>query len=872
MTSQPPRRTRALAKTAAHAIGAACLSIALGLASIAGAGMAPPLGELLTPGTGVWRLPEASADHGSERVSVPGLETPAVVSFDEEGLAFIDADADTDLFRAIGYLHASHRLFQMEMSRRQAGGTLAEVVGPEALDSDRFQRDLGLARAAQRDWRAVRGDAAGEVLEAYADGVNAVIGQARESGRLPTAFKVLGHEPEPWSPVDSLLMQRAMTQTLSYNDHALTFAGIAEALPEDTFDAWFPAVPANSQHPYDPGPYEERPLAPLPVRADDPPGADAVGPRPEWEAFPDDGPAPTADVEPLLERLASLPPGSVHREVGNSNAWAVSGDRTRSGGPLLAGDPHLPQQIPGMWYQVVARGPGYRFTGATIPGIPVPLIGQTEEISWTVTNAQHPSTLYYVEATDPERPGEYRWRGRWRPMETVEQQIEVRGLGTVEHETRFTAHGPVLAEPDSDDVVSVWWAGALASDNVTSILRALRAEDAREFRDSFRDWRAPAVNIVYASRAGDIGALMAGVVPQVGGGASTSLPLPGDGSADVAGTVPFESLPAADNPQEGFVVSANQREVAADYPYAYSSSFNYPAMGWRAERIAEALSAEAAHTTAISADLQADHLDVLARDLTPHLLDALEGQELTGLEQEVAEALAAWDHSVGPESRLALFSEAFVDQLVHATFQPWWEHYAGPGADPDGGGLGLSPDGGSWAALPLRATLLRWLEERGDDEPHLGLPAGGSRDAEALLREAFSSTVRRLGDEHGHDLDAWRFSEHHARLYFSMTQVPALDEGPFPAGGNDRTVNAAVGALLRDGEPLEGIATAGPTYRFLVDWGEGSAQAMAAGGQSEDPLSEWYRNGFEPFLDGQRWDVSLQRALEAPAAEWELVP
>ncbi|NUT43080.1 MAG: penicillin acylase family protein, partial [Thermoactinospora sp.] len=765
-----------------------------------------------------------------ETVSLPGLTAPATVAFEDNGLAHVTAGDDDDLFRTIGYVHARFRLSQMDLTRRQAQGELAEIVGPDALESDRFERDLGLRRAARRDWAALPEGPARKTLVAYSRGVNDAIGELVRDHRLPTLFTVLGYEPRPWTPVDTLAVQRLVGQKISFDEQAVRFSFAQKALGQKVFDQWFPVVPGNRQQPFDKGPFKKLPLTPLPKRA-----------------YPEDGgpaaaagqPATPPTLPPTTLPPTTVPASAVHT-MGNSNSWVVSGSRTASGAPILSADPHLPYSLPSIWYQLEGSSPGYHFSGATTPGIPVPLLGKTDAFSWGLTASQRPTTLFYEEGNAP------------AGLTTVAEPIKVRGRATELHQVRLTAHGPLMRVQTKE--YAVWWAGTLPSDNMTSMLTLLRARNLGEFRASLRGWVTPALNFSYAGGSGDIAMFNVGAAPQVASG-NPALPLAGDGSGDVTGSIAPDALPASVNPPEGYIVSANQREASGDYPYQYSTSYNYVERGWRDGEIVEQLSHLDKLTLAQSAALQADWHDNHARQLVPLLLNALKGVRLNPDEQRVAGLLAAWDYTASPDKPQPVFFDSFKNRLSWATFQPWWTHYKVP-QDPDKGLLPRNPDAGAWANETLRGTVLGWIQHD-PGNAYFSLPDGTRRDATDLLRDAFHQTVAATVGKYGPDVGDWAFGKYESVLFPNLAGMSALDLGPYRGwGGNPRTPNVSVGTRdAEDGRPLSNLATAGATWRFGVDWGTGQVQSMIAGGQSENPMSPWYGNGIPLWMKGRYWTV-----------------
>jgi penicillin amidase len=838
----------------------------------AGAGSLPALGPTFGPGGGIWRLSAEATGNASGRFTVAGLRQPATVTFENNGIAHITTADDSDLWRVTGYVQARFRLMQMDLARRQGEGRLAAVLGPAALPSDEMELNLGLVRAAERDWAQMPSGDARTSLTAYSAGVNAATDQLRAAGELPTAFTLLGYAPQPWTPVDTLVIQREETQTLSFSTAALIYSYAAGAMDPATFVHFFPEVPSTSEQPYDPGPYLRSPLTALPLGADPasastagtpPPGPPSTAPG---TAAPGPPSAADAGIGRLLDALSSLPAGEVH-DFGASNAWVVSGAHTASGKPLLASDPHLDFGLPAIWYELEGTSPGYHFQGVTIPGTPVPLIGRTDAFSWGITDAQRPTTLFYLEETDPAKPGRYYWDGAWRAMQTLDYTIAVKGAPSVDHAVELTVHGPVLQLQGR--TTSVWWAGALPSQNIADVLTMLRARDFASFRSALQDWATPALNVVYADRAGHIGAFGIGVAPQVPGHDIT-LPLTGDGSADVAGSIPYDALPHAYDPPSGYLVSANQREVTAAYPYQYSSSYNFPDPGYRANEIAEHLAGSTRLTATDFRRLQTDEHDDMAEKLMPALLGAMAGQPLSPLEQQVLSILSTWDHDMSPDSSAPTISQTAATHLVSLVFEPWWTHFAVP-SDPEAR-LAPQPFAASATTETLLSTTLGWILHEPAD-PYLSPPRGPTRDATAVLRQDFHETVDHLARQYGPDPGRWDYGARHSVLFPSLLQSPPLSRGPYPRGGDGRTINAADGAP-GDAPLGQQITTGGASWRFVMDWGSGQGAGVYPGGQSESPLSPWYDDGIPMWLSGRLWPMyyGTTAAGTTDSTTWGLTP
>ncbi|HEX8034029.1 MAG TPA: penicillin acylase family protein, partial [Ktedonobacterales bacterium] len=692
-----------------------------------GAGPLPPLGSTLNPGTGVWTLAADSRLPTSTTLRLAALDQPVRVTFEPNGTPHIAAATDHDLFLTMGYLHATFRLFQMDLMRRQGEGLLSQVIGRAALPSDEFELQLGLLRTAQTEWsQTAPNDPARVAVIAYSAGVNASIAEQVRTQHLPVMFKMLGYQPTPWTPTDSVVVQGIMTQTLDFSTGPLLYALLVKSLGYQRAMQWFPILPPNEQHPYDTAAHTTQ-------------GVAALDTSPQMVSVTEANAA-----SDILTRFASLPSWAIHTGS-NSNNWAVDGTKTASGKPLMAGDPHLAQTIPAIWYQLECESPGYHTAGVSIPGTPVILIGHNQHISWSLTNTQNAATLYYKEQTDTAHPGHYYWKGAWRAMQPVHYTIPVKGASPLDFTVELTVHGPVIALEGQP--MSVWWVGALPSSDLDTLLSINRASNFHQFRDALRSWHAPSQNVVYADDQGNIGLISAGYYPQVASG-QPWLPLPGDGSADVVGTIPFDDIPQVYNPPSHIVFSANQREVGPDYPYYIGTTLEFFDPGYRADAIYNALSSGSHLTAADMERLQNDTHDYLAIKIVPALLAALNGQALTAQQTQAVALLRQWDGDMRADSPAATIWIRFWMRYIYDTFSPWWAADKVPPAQD--GTLRLQPDRTSLASGVLGESLETWTLS---DPANSGftLPSGGTRTAPTVMRQAFAAAVAGLAKQLGPD-------------------------------------------------------------------------------------------------------------------------
>jgi penicillin amidase len=851
-----------------HALTALAGSAAvLGVLAL-GYGPVPALGQVLDPGQGVWTAAAGGMLPHSQRLDVPGLGHPVSVSFTAQGVPSIRAASQADLYLALGYVEARFRLAQMDLQRRLGEGQLAQIGGQSDVASDEFELRLGLLRTAQEEWAATpQSSAAGQELLAYSRGVNDYIAQARASHDWPSIFTLTGQYPAPWTPVDSLAIQGVLTQTLDFTTTPLDYALLERSLGATKTMAWFPLQAINPQHPYDPGPYRNIGVTPLAPDAASSAGTGAAG-GPDASAATRHGTArgiggATAAMSPsgvaaaastLLAEVGRLPAGQVH-VYPDSNAWAANGPEVSGGGAMLAGDPHLPQTLPSIWYQVALGAPGLAVSGVALPGVPGIVIGHNAHIAWSLTDVQNQATLFYAEQTSQAHPGAYYWRGAWRPMQRVDYTIAVRGGTPVHLTVNITVHGPIMTQ--AGQTMAVDWMGNVPSPDVAVIADISKASDFAQFHTALSAWKAPTQNFVYADDAGHIGAISAGYYPQVAHG-DPWLPLPGTGGDDVTGVISYAAIPQVYDPPGHVIATANQRPVSAAYPYYIGTSADFFDPGYRAGEIDGYLTGHTAMTRQDFATLQNSVTDPLAGQIVPALLAALRaGSALDPAEHAAMQQLSAWNGAMSSASAAASIWFTFWSDYVSAVFGPWWQ--AVPVAkDPQGLGA-------SWQQSSLDEDLQAWT--RSDPgNPVFTPPGAPPRNAAQAMRAAFGTAVTRLSAKLGGAPSSWTWGRLHSRQFPSLTGATALGYGPRAAGGDGWTVNAA------DGYP---VSSQGPSWRMIVAFdgrGKPAAEGIYPGGQSENPASPWYADLIARWWDGSYLTMPPAGGTPAGAIRWSLLP
>jgi len=749
-------------------------------------------------------------------IEVAGLSAPVEVVRDRHAVPHIETASFSDAIFALGFVHAQDRLWQMDFRRRLGAGRLAEVLGPQALPTDRFIRTLGLSHAAETSLEHLRPDVRA-LLDAYAAGVNAYL--ATRSGPLPLEFLILRYEPEPWTPVDSLVWMRVLALDLSRNwRDELLRARLAKRLSDQQIaDLW-----------------PESPLTPISL-------IDL---------------ARTLPAEELAEFLPPEPPPGM-----GSNAWVLGGTRTKTGAPLLANDPHLRLSAPGPWYLAHIETPERSLIGATMPGLPGVTLGHNGRIAWGFTNTGPDTQDLFVERVDPGDPTRYLTPDGSAPFTIREEVIAVSGGEPVTLEVRATRHGPVLSDLlpaagavlERDQVLALSWT-ALAEDDtsIQALLDLSAAPDWPAFVAAARSHGSPQQNVMYADVEGHIGFIAPGRVPIRAKG-DGRWPVPGwTGAYDWQGMIPFEQLPRVLDPPEGALVNANNRIVTDAYPYLLSADWEAP---HRARRIDQLLAGDG-HDLEGFARLQDDQLSLLASDLLPVMLEAEPQSEAAAA---AADQLRTWDHVMRADAAEPLVFAAWYRELSRLLladelgdlFYAYW------GVRPQLMESVLAGDRGIWCDDAATTTIESCAQQ-----------------AAIALDLALADLRRRYGD----DPQAWRWGQAHpARMLHPIFKDQPILADLFaithPSGGDNVTVNVGHYAPANEAHPFVSVHAA--SYRGLFDLEAlERSRFVASTGQSGNPLSPHYRDLAALWARGETLPMTTQPSLYRRGAlgELSLVP
>jgi penicillin amidase len=689
------------------------------------------------------RLPLPLTD-GELRVE--GLKAPVRVLRDEWGVPHIYAANQHDLFFAQGFVQAQDRLWQMETNRRVGAGRLSEVIGPEALETDKLLRTLGLMRAARSEV-ASYDDSSLRILQAYSEGVNAFIESRRD--RLPIEFRLAGVSPEPWRPEDSIAWAKVMALLGGKNwQEEIIRAMLIRKLGSEKAKA---LLGLNKQ------------------------GTPTIIP---------DG-MDLAALWPLIDNSrSSLLPAL----GGASNNWSVHGSHTTTGSPILANDMHLVVMIPSVWYEIHLVGGGFDVTGLSLPGIPLVIAGHNKDLAWGITFAYIDDQDIYLERMNTNRPGRYLYKGEWLKAERIAEPIRVKGQDKpVVHEVLQTRHGPIISPQVPATRVfgyalALKWSAHDPGCMLSCLVRMNLARNWEEFKTAAQDWSGPAINLGYADREGKIGYILAGRIPVRSQGHGQG---PFEGWTSKNEWLEYLSphkKPFLLDPPKGFLLTANNRVAGPDYPHYISVDYS---PGFRAARINEVLLEKKKVSKADCGALQGDLKSLSAGKF----IEALNGIKIKSTEaRDLMNRLYAWDCVLAPGSVGGAIYSVLFYRLMENTFRD----ELGPLADRFFG-VGLTP------VEPLnrfvehsRIILLGLMNER-ESSWFDNIDTQQKETLPDILEKSLNETAVFLKQNLGPDPSTWRWGRlHKVAINHPFGRIKPLDRlfnlGPYEGGGHFSTV------------------------------------------------------------------------------------
>ncbi len=760
-----------------------------------------------------------STAQSKSTLHLKGLSAQVEVLRDQWGVNHIYADNQHDLFFVQGYCAAKDRLFQFEIWRRQATGTVAEILGPRELKRDMGARLFKFRGDIKKEMNHYhpQGEA---IIHAYTDGVNAYINEVMmHPEKLPAEFRLLQIQPGKWTPEVVISRHQGLlgniTEELNIG-RAVAKAGDAKVKELMWFHPKTPLLKLDSQ-----------------VRGDllfsdilelyNAYRKDIVFDKGDINKAEED---PDAVMNNLNQQMPHLYSPPFEHGIDGSNNWIVSGSRTASGHAMLANDPHRKIAVPSLRYMVHLVAPGWNVIGGGEPEIPGVSIGHNEEGAWGLTIYETDGEDLYVYDLNPANLTQYRYKGKWVTMKEVQETIRIKNAGTQNVTLRYTLHGPVTYI-DSVNHKAYAVRCAWLEPGGAPYLASLRIDQAKTW-DAFRDAcsysHIPGENMIWADKKGNIGWQSVGIIP-IRKNFSGLVPMPGDGRFEWAGYLPIKERPHSFNPSKGFFATANQHVTPDEYTHWDAVGYTW-ADPFRGNRVNEVLTKDTKMTIEKMEALQTDYLSIPARTLVPML------QQIpfnNGLAHDAKAKLLDWNFVLDKES-------------IQAGIYAMWERQLMLQANKR-----FMPDALKGLLVLQLTKLIGWLEQ--PDAKFGSNPVAG-RDA--FLKETFDMAVNELKNKLGSSPDQWKYGQEkykHVTLVHSLNAIVTapwkqkLNIGPLPRGGNSHTPGSTGGA---DNQ------LSGASFRLIVDTGDWDKAVMInTPGQSGDPASPYYKNLFTLWANDQ---------------------
>lgn len=545
---------------------------------------------------------------------IGGLQRKVRIERDRWGIAHVHGDNDRDVFFGFGYATAQDRLFQLDYLRRKARGRLAEILGPEAIESDVMYRTIGLSQVAERELPTLPADVR-ELLSAYTAGINALMEESRSC--WPLEFDLLDYEPEPWRETDSLAIIGEFRWYLTGRFPVIAIPElIKRAVGDGPLYREFTLAEVDEESILHPGDYSTK------------------GKR-------DGGASTSGDSGP------------------GSNNWVLDGYRTDTGKPLVANDPHIPYYAVSIWHEIRLHGGTFNVAGVALAGMPGIMIGRNERVAWGITNNICSQRDLYQEKIDPAQPDCFLYDGKWEPAQLRVESIQVRGQEPIKKTIRSSRHGPIVDEIIPAAIrhtgpISVRWLGFEPCGWLTATISMNRANNCKEFRAAGQPWMCPTFNLVFADVDGNIGLQSVGRIP-LRKIAERGYRPGWDPQHQWTGVLSYDAMPGLENPKRGYVVTANNRLAPSDFTYPLAGCWN---SGHRARRIRQQIEAKKVWSRNDCRLLQLDvHSGRAALAVGP-LIAALEGDADPRVQQAVS-LLRGWNYRIAADSAAATIFNVF---------------------------------------------------------------------------------------------------------------------------------------------------------------------------------------------------------------------
>ncbi len=775
----------------------------------------PPLGKLFNPFTGFWQNTNGS-DFIVDSLALQGINEAVQIAYDDRMVPHIFAKNDIDLHFAQGYIVAKHRFFQMDMTTRKAAGRLSEITeiagGKPAINIDKIARRMGMVWAAENTLNAwKKSEKEYPKLQAFVKGVNAFV-NSLEPKDYPIEYKLMDFKPEPWSELKTALLSKEMARTLSSRELDRSSTNALSILGRETFDFLYPE--------YNP---KQSPIIPEDVK---------------WD-FINPLTSSTADPQNDLSLAPERPFELTYEGIGSNN-WAVAGQKTASGYPILCNDPHLKLSLPSVWFEIQLHSPTQNTYGVTLPGMPGIMLGFNENVAWGFTNVGHDVLDWYAIDWASADKESYFLDGKIVKVDKVIETYHAKGYGTLYDTVKYTVWGPIVHESkdsDNKDLAMKWLPHTSSeTDELSAFSKLNKAKNYNDYSDALQHYSSPAQNMAFASKDGDIALKVQGRFPIKNKEQGRFIQDGSKSSNNWKGFIPKEQIPAVKNPARGFVASANQHSTSPDYPYYYNGSFE----DFRGRILNRILSKMDKITPEDMMALQNNNFSIKAEEALPQLLKYVDITDLDETDLAFYNELKEWNYKYIAEGHSPILFEEWYQTFRENT----WDE--------------LAPYAAQIGNMPVEDW--RMIELLSEQPNHAFFDKKSTtkiETAKEIAHQSFkemSNTVQNLEIDNGATLKWYQYRE---LSIPHLTAIPAFSRNLLKVGGSPNALNAIRGRKNR-------LGGWGPSWRMVVAFGEGDVEAYGIypGGQSGNPASPYYDNMIDDWAAGKYYKLHYLKSVK----------
>lgn len=750
------------------------------------------------------------------------LKDSVMVYFDPYGIPHIYADNEADAFKALGYVHAQDRLWQMELLRRIAPGRLSEVFGPDALENDKLFLGLGIDEATREVMAKTNPEApAVQLAQAYLDGINQYIAE----GSTPIEFYFTGIDKTPFTLED-------VYNTVGYMAFSFAMAHKTDPFLMEVHDRLGMEYVAE-------------------LLGNSPSNTTMIGTF-DSRFPPDSSHRLTAGIRKVLQKTP-------FPALEGSNSWVLGPEKTKSGKVILANDPHIGFAQPSVWYEAHIVTPSYEKYGYYLAGVPYPLLGHDRNIAYGLTMFENDDIDFYAETTDPQDPSRYRRPGGWGTFEEIEKQILVKDAEAVTFRYRKTDRGPVLNDAlksiKGTAPASMSWVYTQGENEVLEALYGIsHSRDIAQFERAVEKIHAPGLNVMYGDSEGNVAWWGAARISLHPDSISTKLFL--DGATVVPpAPLPFSKNPRAINPPWGYVYSANNQADTAQY----GNIPGYYLPEDRARRIEELLEPRNDWDLEAAMEMITDVTSPVNPEIARALAAEIPETDLTGEAKQMLEALKDWDGTAGPDSKESVLFHRWVYEFLRGTFRD------------ELGAEGFE----SLLSTHLVKRLIAPMARKGESVWWDDIRTPEKVEEKPLIvRQAFEKAVASIQSDFGGYGGDWGWKDVHT-LEFNhpFGRVESLrsyfNVGPFPVNGTREVINNLMFPYDSTGYYK---VSAGPSTRRIIDFSNiGESMSILPTGQSGNPFSPHYSDQAELYIQGKFRKMLLEKAEIVAGAKSILV-